>query len=239
MAKICVSENVYGQNNLLYVQTNLSEIIRGADCEVTLQKSEDRATLSITCPDRYAEIIDIEVIDKVAEIIVVKYKYDFFKNAVKVTGLSEDEKEILFASLIAADFSDDKKYVFNKMKGLCEVAIDGVYNFWLKTLRKKWAEIVTYIPMVFERSQLKEFISYLLENRKKRVYVNCGKVYDSNYKRLYRADLLPAENLKIIREIILSGGGEIELLGSLPKSDEYYLKEFFNDKIFFSARYFG
>ena len=239
MARICVSESVYGQNNLLYVQSNIAEIVRGANCEISLKKSGDRATLTVNCPDCYGDIVAIEIMDKVAEIVAVKYKYDYFKSAVKLTGLNENEREILLASLIAADLYDDKKYSFGKIKGLKNVAIDGVYNFWLKALKKKWAEIVTYIPMVFAGTELKEFVSYLLENKKKRVYVDGGKVYDSNYKRLYRVDLLPTENVKVVREIILSNCGEIELLGSIPKDDEYYLKEFFNDKIFFSARYFG
>ena len=239
MARIRVTEREDGQNSLLFIQNNVAELLGGADCKVNLKKESGRAILSIDCPDCYSEIVGIEIIDKVAEIIAVKYKYDYFKSAVNVTGLSEDEKEILFASLIAADFYEDKKYAVNKMKGLCEVAIDGVYNFWLKPLKKKWAEIVTYVPMGFLKSQLKEFISFLLETKKKRVYVDGGKVYDSNYKRLFRADLLPTENLKLFREIILSGGGEIELLGRVPKDDEYYLKEFYGDKIFFSTRYFG
>ncbi|MBO4594883.1 MAG: hypothetical protein J5697_04200 [Clostridia bacterium] len=239
MARICVSENVYGQNNLLYVQSNVAELLRGANCKTELKKDGDRANLYIDCPDCYKEIISIEISDKIAEIIAVKYKYDYFKNAVKIAGISDDEKEILFASLIAADLPDDKKYVFGKIKGLYSVAIDGVYNFWLKPLKKKWSEIVTYIPLVFERRQLKEFVSYLLENKKKRVYVDGEKVYDSNYKRLYRVDLLPAENVRVIREIILSNCGEIELFGVIPKDDEYYLKEFYTDKIIFSARYFG
>jgi hypothetical protein len=69
------------------------------------------------------------------------------------------------------------------------------------------------------------------------VYVDSGKVYDSHYRRLKRSSLLDGEGVKIIREILLSNCGEVELNGSLPKEDEYYLKEFYSDKIIFSSGY--
>ena len=39
---------------------------------------------------------------------------------------------------------------------------------------------------------------------------------------------------KIIREIILSGCGLIELNGDLPKTDEFYLMEYYGDKVLIS-----
>ena len=48
--------------------------------------------------------------------IAVKYKYDFFKKNVYVNGLSQIDKEILVAGLIAADLDDDKKYSFDRIK---------------------------------------------------------------------------------------------------------------------------
>ena len=83
--------------------------------------------------------------------------------------------------------------------------------------------------------QLKDFISYMLEGRKKRVYVDDGKVYDAHYRILKRCALLGGEGARITREVLLSGGGEVELSGRLEEEDEYYLKEYYGDKIFFSA----
>ena len=58
----------------------------------------------------------------------------------------------------------------------------------------------------------------------------------SSRGRLKRCMLLDGDNIKIIREILLSNCGEVELSGDIPKDDEYYLKEFYNDKIYFSKR---
>ena len=93
-------------------------------------------------------------------------------------------------------------------------------------LKRKWTEIIGYIPSSFLQDQLKEFIGFLLENKKKRVYVDCGRVYDSHYRRLKRSTLLDGEEAKITREILLSNCGEIRLSGRLPEQDEFFLKEF-------------
>lgn len=236
MTCITVSERDVNEENLLYVQSSAGELFSSADCSLTNKKANGRAILSINCPECYSDVIRAEVSDKIAEIITIKYKYEYFKNSVKVAGLSSEQKEILMASLIAADLEEDKKYTFDRVKNADNVAIDGVFNFKLKPLRNKWQDVVSYVPTCFLSEQLKEFVSFLLENKRKRVYVESGRVYDSHYRRLKRSSLLGGEDLKIIKEVLLSNCGEIELCGNIPKQDEYYLREYYNDKIIFSSR---
>ena len=233
MTSIVISERDYNQENLMYIQTSIAELLSYADCSLINKTVDKRAVLTVNCPEYYADIIKTELADKVAEIISIKYKYEYFKKSIYVSGLSSTEKEILFTSLIAADLDDDKKYAFERVKKYSDIAIDGIYNFMLKPLKKKWLDITACIPECFLNSQLKEFIYFLLENKKKRVYVDDGLVYDSHYRRLKRSSLLDGDGVKIIREILLSNCGEVELSGKIPKDDEFYLKEFYNDKIIF------
>ena len=46
------------------------------------------------------------------------------------------------------------------------------------------------------------------------------------------------ETLKVAKEIILSGAGEVELLSPLPEKDEPYIKEYYGDRVIFSGEYF-
>lgn len=239
MAKIDITENVSSAENLFYIQTSLSEIFNNADCSISHKRVSDRVRLSVTCPEYYADIIRAEVCDKIAEIIAIKYKHDFFSTRIKVGGLSEEEKEILYVSLIAADLIDDKKYCLQMLKGHRDVAIDGMFNFRLKALKKKWEDVAEYMPPCFFGEQLKDFITYLLEQRKKRVYVDNGKVYDGHYRRLKRNMLIGYDKLQIVSEVILSNCGEVEISGPLPETDEKYLKEYYGDKIIFSTGYFN
>ena len=233
MAEILITENDYGKNNLLYLKYCLNEIFIRTGAVIT-EKENGRNDLRITCKDSYQDVLRAEIFDKIAEIIAVKYKYDFFRKTIRVSGLKNSEYEILMASLIAADLEEDKKYCYHKLTGLKDVNVDGFYNFMLCPLKRKWLDITSYMPATFINSQLKDFVTFLLENKKKRAYVDSGKVYDCHFRRLKRTFLLDGDNAKIIREIILSNSGEVEISGSLEPEDEYYLKEFYKDKIYFS-----
>lgn len=239
MAKIEITEKNISGDNLYYLQTSLGEIFNHADCTLRSSVVGDRIKLTVNCPEYYADIIKAEIADKVSEIVAVKYKYDFFQKELIVGGLSKEEKEILLVSLIAADLEEDKKYCFDRFKNLTEITVDGVYNFRMQPLKKKWIDIVGYMPTCFLSSQLKEFISYLMENRRKRVYVDNGKVYDGHYRRLKRHTLLGYDKLNVVREVILSNCSELEICGPLPNDDEHYLREYYGDKIIFSTGYFN
>lgn len=238
MALITVSERDYNENNLYYVKNSVSEIVAGAGGTIIIDRAGSRSVLKADCPDAYKETVLVEITDKLSEVVAINYKYEYFKHNVSAHGLSDKEREILLAGIIAADLEDDKKYVFDKIKNDYEIAIDGVYNFRLTALRKKWAEIISYIPTGFPNTGLKDFIGFLIENKKKRVYIDGGKVYDSHYRRLKKSELLGDGELAVLKEVLLSNCGEIELSGKIPESDEKYLKEFFGDRIFFSAGYF-
>lgn len=237
MTNITITENVSNEDGLLYVQSSGGELFSHTGCTSRLKRIDDRLILIINCPEEYKDIIRTEIADKVAEIITIKYKYVFFKKNLSVGGLSQVEKEILLTSLIAADLDDDKRYAYDKIKGYQEIAVDGIFNFRLKPLKRKWEDVVTCIPNCFLNTQLKEFISYLLENKKKRVYIDDGRVYDSHYRRLKRCSLLGGDEARVVREVLLSNCGEVELSGKISKEDEYYLKEYYSDKIIFSGGY--
>lgn len=236
MTSIIISDNEYNQGSLYFIQSSIGDLLSHADCKLQSVCQDGRASLIVNCPEYYVDIIRSELADKVAEILVIKYKYEYFKKHVLVCGLSSVEKEILLTSLIAADLEEDKKYAFSRCNDSNNICIDGIYNFKLSALKGKWKDITECVPNCFMSTQLKDFIYFLLENKKKRVYVDDGLVYDCHFRRLKRSMLLDGESIKIIREILLSNCGEVELSGTIPKDDEYYLKEFYNDKIYFSNR---
>ncbi len=229
-----ITENVAEESSVLYIQSTLSELFSHARCTASYSVVDGRARLAVSCPDELREIVRAEICDKAAEIAAVKYKYDFFKEKLLVSGLSAVETEILFAGLIAADLEDDKRYAYKRYFEEGEIALDGTYNFRLAPLRKKWQDVADYMPKVFINAQLKEFISYMIEDRKKRVYVSGGRVYDAHYRVLKRRALLGGEGAELTREVLLSGGGEVELSDAIAGEDEFYLKEFFGDKVYFA-----
>ncbi len=240
MIRLNISDAACERETLSYLVDTLSDLFAQTGCNRFERTDGDRAELTVEIPAFYAEVVKGEIDDKISDVVSVSYKYDFFAKKIKPSGLSELENEILIASLIAADLEEDKRYVSRKIRAEREIAIDGLYHFRLKHLKQKWEEICSYMPDYFINSQLREFIVYLLEDKKQRVLVEGNNVYDSHYRHLMRTDLLGGkEEGKIIKEIILSGCGEVELAGKIPELDEFYLKEYFGDKIILSKGYFS
>ena len=239
MASITVTDTLTNGDNLYYIQSSLGELLKRVDCKLKKEDLSGRSRLIIEYPEYYSDVFKTEIDDKVAEIIAIKYKYDYFKNQIKISGLNQNEKEILFVSMIAADFEEDKKYAYERIKKNQDVCIDGIFNFRLQPLKNKWKDIASYMPNFFFPEQLKDFVTYLKENRKKRAYVDNGRVYDSYYRRMKRCSLMEFDQLNVVREIILTNCGEVEISGKLPQEDEKYIKEFYSNKIIFSTGYYG
>lgn len=235
MTRITITDEERKLNNLLYVKTSVGETLTRAGAKADIDTADGRAVLTLNFCDEYSDVLRSELADKLGEVIAINYKYDFFKETVGMSGLTAVESEIMLASLIAADLPDDKKYAARVFLSGDGLSVDGIYNFRLRPLIRKWKDVASYMPDVFVGSQLKDFITYLLENKKKRVYIDHGKVYDSHYRRLKRCDLLGGGEAVITREVLLSNCGEVELAGSLCETDEKYLREYYGDKIIFSS----
>ena len=242
MREIKISESSSRYDNLIYVKNSLKDILEQINAKTSLQNYKNRCEFIVDIPDEYLEIFLLELRDKLADVIAVNYKHKYFKRSIKFSGLSEIESELLLTSLISADVDEDKKYVIKKLKGFSEYSIDGIFNFRMKPLKEKWKEIAGYIPSSFTKTQLKDFINYLIKDKKgKRVYVEGGKVYDKRFNLLNRNQLLTLDsgNLNVIKEVLLSGAGEVELCSPVTDIENKYLKEFYDNKIYFSDGYFG
>lgn len=241
MSEIKISESSLKCNNIAYISQALSEVIKEVGGRGEIKKDRNRCEFKLLFNSEYRDLITLETQDKIADVIAVNYKYLYFKKNIKVAGLSVIEHELLLTALISADIDDDKRYVIKKLKCFNEYAIDGIFNFRMKPLKEKWREILGYIPSVFPLGSLRDFISYLIKDKEgKKVYYENGKVYDKRFYELNRKVLLGDNNCEYgsIKEMLLSGAGEIELASKLSDSEERYLKEFYGDRIIFKDGYF-
>ncbi len=242
MKEIIITESALKCKNLIYLQNSLVDIVEQINAKFNLINASNRCEYKISIPDGYYDIFLLELKDKIADVIAVNYKYSYFKRNLKITGLSSLDKEILLTALISADIDEDKKYVFKKLRMFDNFAIDGIFNFRMKPLKEKWKEIVGYIPSGFTGNQLKDFINYLLKDKTgKRVYVDGNSVYDKRFNKLSRVSLLTSDSgqLNLLKEILLSGAGEVELLNPINSLDDCYLKEFYKNKLTFNQSFYA
>lgn len=230
-----ISDSDTRKQNIKYIVNSTFETLRRLKCVTTVDNTDDRVVLTVTFPEEYSQMTEQVLLDKVADVIAVNYKYEYFIRYIRTGGLDKTDYEMLIAALIAADLEEDKRYVLNGNISLNDFSIDGYFNFRLKPLKEKWAEIVTYIPTYFTRDKLNEFISYIVcEKKGKRAIVYGDKVYDSHYNRMIKSLLInKIEEGSVAREIVLCGFSEVELSTRLTEADEKYLISFYGDKIFF------
>lgn len=242
MSQLKITESAKRGKNVTYIRETLSAVTKQLGCLVDLRGGKNRYELTIEVPSEYKNLLVSEAEDKIADVISVNYKYAYFKKNSNLSGLKPVERELLLTSLIAADIDEDKRYVVKKLKAFQEYALDGIFNFRMKALKEKWLDILSYIPAGFQSTQLKDFIIYLIKDKMgKRVYFDEGSVYDKRYNILKRRELLSGDSgeISIVKEILLSGAGEVELASPLPKNDEEYIKELYGDRVRFSNSYFS
>ena len=233
MKKITVTDSESQSGAIGYLAKSLKPLCGDFCGEQRVGQAGGREILKLAFPDKYLDLFKSETEDKVADIIAVKYKYDFFKKRLKVEGLGAYDKELLFSAIISADLTEDKRYIIRKIRSLDNFVIDGIYNFKLLPLRNKWREILYCIPPYFTKTQLADFVAYLVgEKRGKKVIVDRQKVYDANYNLLERSKLIDGDG-DLLKEILLSSGGSLEIASGVTKEQFAYLKSFFGKRISF------
>ena len=236
--ELVASDAAYRRDNIEYIYKTLKKAFKSAGGRSRTEERDGRYEFIATLPAEAERFLRPTLEDKIADVVAVNYKYEFFRRTVKASGLKSAEYEILLSALIAADIEDDKRYVISRLAE--PYAIDGSFTFLMKPLKKKWTEVVGFIPAYFCSDQLRDFVSYIVGEKKgKRVYVAGGGVFDDRYNKLDRAFLAGGGETKLIKEILLSSSGEVEVDRKISETDEYYLKEFFGDKIFFGKGYFS
>lgn len=173
--------------------------------------------------------------DRIADVICIGYKYSILSEQIAPAGLSEQDREILLTAVIAADFAEDKKYVLSRLSLQRQHTIDGFFNFRLKELREKWLGIAACVPPVFTRGQLTEFMRFLLNTSRGKVFLKSGEVYDIRCRRLRRSALIgdASAEMNTLREIVLSGAGKVQCLGSPTALQENFLKRFYEGRVSF------
>lgn len=227
-----------GYTNINYMFSSLQSIIKRLNGSVEKSLNEkvgDTSWIKITVPSQFANLTKDLISDKIADAIAVNYKYKFFTKYIRTAGISQMDYQMLLSAAITADLDEDRAFIQSGKWNLSDFSIDGYFNFRLKPLKRKWSEIVTYIPTWLSKEKLKNFVCYIIKEKPtKRAIIYQNKVYDKNYNRMQLSLLLDKmDSCNIAREVILCGFNEIELAQNLESGDKKYLVDFFGDKIFF------
>lgn len=235
MEKIIISESGTDCSHVAYLYHTLGGEAKADNAVFHLTFAGDRVKLEISVDREHFLRMKKLVASSVADVIAISYKYAFFKKRLCLSFLSNADREVLLASLIAADFNDDKKYLVKKLMPSTEFSIDGFYNFRMNALKDKWEEIVCLIPEHFTSFELERFISFLLEGENKKIYIKDNEVFDERYRKLRRSRLIGSfPEFSFLREVILSGADNICCLTTPGRAECGFLKKYYGSRVFFN-----
>lgn len=235
MEKIIISESGNDCSHISYLYHMLAGDKNAVNSNLRLSIGYDRIYLEVNVKNEYAEETRNIITSAVADIICIGYKYSYLKKLIPLNFLNNIEREILIAALIAADFTDDKKYVVRRFVSDKEYSIDGFFNFRMNALKRKWDDIALYIPDGFSVGEFDDFIVFLLEGDNGKIYIKDNEVFDEKYRKLRRSRLIGSfPEYSFFREVILSGANNIFCLTNPPYSEVGFLKKYYGSRIFFT-----
>ncbi len=235
--KCLISEREENARWIAYIHAAMLPYIAAGGATGVLSLGGGRAGLLLTAEDRCGDVVRRQAAEKIADVLAVGYKYVLFCGRLHTAGLNKEEREILLAALIAADLAQDKRYIIAALRNENIYTVDGFYTFRLKKLRRKWEDVIGCLPALFTEEKLAAFLHYLAcGNGRGKVLLRGEELYDGGYRKLRRATLIEegASELNSIREIILSGAGEVECAGMPTPKQALFLKKYYAGKVCFA-----
>ena len=169
--------------------------------------------------------------EHVADVISIGYKYAYFDKRLPLPLLNKIQRRTLLTALVAADYKEDRAYVLRRIRGCENYCLDGAFYFRLQELKKRWEEIVAYIPTDMGEVGMENFIGFLVEDGEGKVFLKNGKLYDEDYRSLSRSLLTGEEWTE--GEVLLSGAEQVYCFGETEAGVKTFLKKYYGEKVFF------
>lgn len=228
--EIIISESMENTAFITYVYNGLTDVLASSGGREELMFTQERAAVRVRTGEDNRWAADC-IRERVAEVIAIGYKYRFLAPRLNAC-LSQKERRLLCAALIAADLEGDKAYIRRKTEYMADYCIDGIYTFRLALLRAKWEKILSYIPDGFSSGDLKKFCDYLVGESRRKIYVKGNCVFGEDFAPLKRSRLLGEEDLET--EIMLSDAGFVYCLGDVEDSVGDFLQKYYAERAVFS-----
>lgn len=229
MEELTITERRSRSGYLSYLYNALTAEVNRAGGTAELHFGDVRCALRVRAGDLAA--VRAAAGHKIAEVIGVGYKYEYMMASLNVS-LSQQDKKLLCAALIAADLKGDAGYIRRRSLSGAECALDGVYLFRLAPLREKWERIASYIPRGFAAGDLKKFCDFLVGESSNKIYVKGKTVFGENLVPLRRSRLLGEED--VLTEIMLSDAGFVYCLGEVEDGVGDFLQKYYAERAIFS-----
>lgn len=231
MEEITITQNGFDGLYISYLYGKVRERFSFLPAECGIEKKDDVTELAFKTDGAYCPYVRKFAEEHMADVIVVGYKYEFFKRRLRLPLLSPSQRRILLTALVAADYREDKAYVARRLRGFESYCLDGVFHFRLQELKKRWEGIVDYVPTDMGEASMDGFIEFLVDDGEGKLYLKDGKVYDSDYRPLSKSLLTGVESP--VGEILLGSAERIYCFGETDERTRVFLRKYYGEKATF------
>ena len=229
--EITITQNGFDGLYMSYLYGKVRERFSFLPSVCDMTREGDCVEIAFKTERAYTSYVRKFTEEHIAEIISIGYKYAYFDKRLSLLLLSKMQRRILLTALVAADYKDDRAYVLRRIRGTGSYCLDGTFYFRLQELKKRWEEIIEYIPTDMGEVGMESFISFLIEDGEGKVFLKNGKLYDEDYRCLSRSLLTGAE--WSVGEILLSGAEQVYCFGEVEPEVKAFLKKYYGEKVFF------
>ena len=226
-----ITQNGHASRYISYLYGKVKNRFSFLEPTCNMEQEGDCAKIAFCIEGAYCPYVRKFAEENIADVITVGYKYDFFKNYLRLPLLTQKQKRLLCTAIVAADYKEDRAHAFKRISSQGEYCIDGMYNFRLKSLKARWQEIAEYIPADMSEISLDGFLEFLTEDGEEIVYLKDGKACDKDYRPLSKSALTGEESL--VGEIILSGAAKVYGFGEIDGETTRFLRKYYGKNAVF------
>lgn len=226
-----ITQGGYNRRYMSYLYGKVKDKFSYLPARIAISGEEDRTVVQFETEKRYCPYVRRFTEENIADVIAIGYKYAYFERKLSLPLLSAGEKRLLFTALAAADLKEDRDLIAQKIKGLGQYCLDGVFHFRLQELQKRWEGIAEYVPTDFGKQSMEGFIGFLVEDGDGKIYLKDGVAYDESYRALGKSVLTGARSL--IGEVLLCGAGRVYCFGEVDRETKDFLHKYYKEKAVF------
>ena len=231
MEEITITQNGFDGLYMSYLYGKVRERFSFLPSVCDMEREGRRLEIAFKTEREYCPYVRKFTEEHIADVIAVGYKYAYFEKRISLPLLTKLQRRMLLTALVAADYQDDRSYVLRRLRGMEQYCLDGTFHFRLQELKKRWEEIIEYIPTDMGEVGVENFIGFLVEDGEGKVFLKNGKLYDENYRCLSRSLLTGVE--WTVGEVLLSGAEQVYCFGETEGRLKEFLKKYYGEKVFF------
>ncbi len=119
----------------------LTHKIKAFGAVAAVKEESKRLNISVACENEFKNEVVFCIKDCVAEVFLSVVKLQYLKKTLVLPHLKKEAYRILLHTLVAFDRDLEKELILQNLKISDHIALDGLMNFKLTELKKRWNDI--------------------------------------------------------------------------------------------------